>query len=62
MWMFAVRTLVPFRVTQLDAHLIFPTLLLLLNVGAALVSVGARDYKRAAYWIASAVCIGMVAF
>ncbi len=62
MSLLAVRTLVSSRIPQLDAHVAFPALLLVLNVGAALVSASARDYKRAAYWLASAVCIGMVAF
>lgn len=34
---------------------IFPTLLIVLNIGAAIVSALNGDYKRAVYWIAAAV-------
>ncbi|MEQ1864545.1 MAG: hypothetical protein ABL996_07810 [Micropepsaceae bacterium] len=41
---------------------VFPALLLLLNVASAAVSFYSGDPRRGVYWIASAVCIGMVAF
>jgi hypothetical protein len=40
----------------------FPALLVLGNLAAAAVCLWARDFRRAAYWIASACCIGLVAF
>jgi hypothetical protein len=41
---------------------LFPMLLLAGNVGAAVCYAAAGDYRRTAYWIASAVCIAAVTF
>jgi hypothetical protein len=41
---------------------LFPALLLLLNLGAAVVCFATRDWNRGFYWLASAVCVGVVAF
>ena len=34
---------------------IFPSILIVLNFGAAVVCAGARDFKMALYWLAAAV-------
>ncbi len=46
----------------LDKRFVFPLLLLALNAGAAVVSFSSGDWKRGVYWLASAVCIGIVTF
>lgn len=46
----------------MDRTWVFPALLLVLNVAAALVSFKSGDWRRGVYWLASAVCIAMVAF
>ena len=46
----------------LDKRLIFPALLLLLNLGACVACLFSGDYRRAVYWLASGVCIAVVAF
>ena len=43
------------------SQLIFPTLLILMNVGAAVVAFKAGDWRRGAYWITSALCLGLIA-
>jgi hypothetical protein len=43
------------------SQLIFPTLLILMNVGAAVVAFKAGDWRRGGYWIASALCLVMFA-
>ena len=40
----------------------FPAALILLNLGAALMSFKAHDWRRFIYWIASAACLASVAF
>ena len=40
---------------------LFPALLLALNVGAALMSFTGGNWRQGAYWLASAVCVAMVA-
>lgn len=40
---------------------LFPALLLALNVGAALMSFKGGNWRQGAYWLASAVCVAMVA-
>jgi hypothetical protein len=47
---------------MIERRYIFPALLLLLNLGSAAMCFMAGDWKRGLYWIASAVCIGTVAF
>jgi len=42
-------------------RLVFPGLLILINLACAMQSLAARDYKRAVYWLSSAVCLLMVA-
>ena len=41
---------------------LFPAMLLLFNVGAAVMALSHRDWQRGVYWLASAVCIGCVAW
>ena len=41
---------------------LFPYVLLVCNVGAAVCYAAAKDYRRSLYWAASALCIGAVAF
>jgi len=43
------------------SQLIFPALLILMNVGASLVAFKAGDWRRGGYWIASALCLVMFA-
>lgn len=50
------------KVAALDPALIFPALLLVLNVGAAIVSLTRGDWNRGVYWLASGVCIAVVTF
>jgi len=40
---------------------IFPALMILMNVGASLMAFKAGDWRRGAYWITSAVCLGFIA-
>lgn len=42
--------------------LLFPTLLLMGNLGSAVGSFLSGDWTRGIYWLASAVCIGAVAY
>jgi hypothetical protein len=46
----------------MDATLVFPTLLLLLNIASAVMCFRSRDWLRGVYWLASAVCIATIAF
>ena len=41
---------------------LFPAVLLLSNVGAAVMAFSHKDWQRGVYWLASAACIGCVAF
>ncbi len=43
------------------SQLIFPALLILMNLGASLVAFKAGDWRRGVYWITSALCLVMVA-
>ena len=43
------------------SQLIFPALLILMNVGASLVAFKAGDWRRGVYWITSALCLVVVA-
>ncbi len=43
------------------SQLIFPALLIVMNVGAALVAFKAGDWRRGVYWISSALCLVMFA-
>jgi hypothetical protein len=43
------------------SQLIFPALLIVMNVGASLVAFKAGDWLRGGYWITSALCLVMVA-
>lgn len=40
---------------EIVAKFVFPTALILLDIGAAIVCFVGADYKRAVYWIAAAV-------
>jgi hypothetical protein len=40
----------------------FPAVLLLCNLAAAVIAFGHKDRQRGVYWLASAVCIGCVAW
>jgi hypothetical protein len=44
-----------------SGQLIFPALLILMNVGASVVAFKAGDWRRGVYWITSALCLVMVA-
>lgn len=50
------------RQSTVNLTWVFPALLLVLNLGAALVAFTGGDWRRGVYWVASAVCIGVVAF
>jgi hypothetical protein len=41
---------------------LFPTMLLLCNLGSSVASAIAGDWRRAVYWAASSVCIAAVTF
>jgi len=41
---------------------VFPCVLLVCNIGAAICSAMAGDFRRSLYWVASALCIGAVSF
>jgi lipoprotein signal peptidase len=41
---------------------LFPAVLLLCNAGAAFMAFSHKDWQRGVYWLASAVCIGCVAW
>lgn len=43
-----------------EKKLVFPALLFVCNLGAVIVCAAAGDWKRAAYWAASSVCIAAV--
>lgn len=43
-----------------DKKFVFPAILLVCNLGAGILSVAAGDWKRAAYWVASSICIASV--
>ena len=49
-------------VTQMRAEYIFPTALIVLNIGAAVLCAVNRDYQKAIYWIAAAVLNACVTF
>jgi hypothetical protein len=48
--------------SKMSAKLVFPVVLLLCNLCAAAVYAAEGDYRRAAYWAASSVCIAAVTF
>jgi hypothetical protein len=41
---------------------LFPCVLLVCNLGAAICCAVAGDFRRSLYWAASALCIGAIAF
>ena len=41
---------------------IFPIILIVFDIGAAVMCVAAKDYKKAVYWIAAAVLNACVTF
>ena len=43
------------------SQLIFPVLMVLMNVGASVVAFKTGDWRRGVYWIASALCLVMFA-
>ena len=43
------------------SQLIFPALMILMNVGASVMAFKAGDWRRGVYWITSALCLMMVA-
>jgi hypothetical protein len=42
------------------SQLIFPALLILMNLGASVLAFKTGDWRRGVYWIASALCLVMV--
>jgi hypothetical protein len=40
-----------------ERKLIFPAILFVCNIGAVIGCLAAGDWKRAAYWAASSICI-----
>jgi hypothetical protein len=46
---------------QMEKRLVFPLLLIGLNMGAAVVSFWGGDWRRGVYWLASSLCLWMVA-
>lgn len=47
---------------KIKPEYIFPLLLILLDVGAAIIYALQKDYKKAVYWIAAAVLNAAVTF
>ena len=47
---------------MITKHHIFPILMLLLNLGAAIASFWDGDWKRGIYWLGGCVCIAAVSF
>jgi len=45
---------------RLEKRLIFPVVLFACNIGAGIACIAAGDWKRAAYWAASSVCIACI--
>jgi hypothetical protein len=45
-----------------EKRLIFPGVLLLCNLGSAIGYCVIGDWRRAAYWAASSICIGSISF
>jgi hypothetical protein len=43
------------------SQLIFPAVMILMNVCASVVAFKAGDWRRGAYWITSALCLGLIA-
>jgi hypothetical protein len=54
---FQGATVLPNNLTKL-----FPVLLLACNIGAAICSAVAGDYRRSIYWASSSLCIGAITF
>ncbi len=48
--------------TKIKPEYIFPLLLILLDVGAAIIYALQKDYKKSVYWIAAAVLNVTVTF
>ena len=46
----------------MKAQYIFPTALIVLNIGAAILCAVNRDYQKSIYWIAAAVLNACVTF
>ena len=42
---------------RFERRLLFPAILFACNLGAGIACLAAGDWKRAAYWAASSVCI-----
>lgn len=62
MWFITLFRRLRERLGEKAMMLLFPALLLVLNIAAAVVCFRMRDWRRGVYWLASAVCIAMVAF
>lgn len=45
---------------RFERKLVFPAILFVCNIGAVVAYVAAGDWKRAAYWAGSSICIAMV--
>ena len=54
---FQGATVLPNNLTKL-----FPVILLACNIGAAICSAAAGDYRRSIYWASSSLCIGAITF
>lgn len=50
------------NMTKIKPEYIFPLLLILLDVGAAIIYAVQKDYKKAVYWLAAAVLNVTVTF
>ena len=59
--MFPLRSGVRLEV-EMRAEYIFPTALIVLNIGAAIMCAVNRDYQKTIYWIAAAVLNACVTF
>lgn len=46
----------------MKAQYIFPTVLIVMNIGAAIICAVNRDYQKSIYWIAAAVLNACVTF
>jgi hypothetical protein len=45
---------------RFERRLVFPAILFLCNLGAVVACLVVGDWKRAAYWAASSICIATV--
>jgi len=50
------------KLPAVNGALVFPALMLTLNLGASIVSLTRGDWSRGVYWLASGICVAAVTF